>query len=43
MKSLPRVALLIESSRTYGRGVLRGIAKYAHIHGPWSIIPHSGH
>ena len=38
MKSLPRVALLIESSRTYGRGVLRGIAKYTHIHGPWSVF-----
>lgn len=33
----PRVALLIESSRTYGRGVLRGIARYAHAHGPWSF------
>ncbi len=34
----PRVALLIESSRTYGRGILRGIAHYAHAHGPWSIF-----
>jgi len=34
---LPRVALLIESSRTYGRGILRGIARYAHVNGPWSI------
>lgn len=33
----PKVALLIESSRTYGRGILRGIARYAHVHGPWSI------
>src|SRR5208282_3020640 len=33
----PRVALLIESSRTYGRGILRGIARYAHASGPWSI------
>jgi len=38
MKTLPRVALLIESSRTYGRGILRGIARYAHINGPWSIF-----
>ncbi len=37
-QKLPRVALLIESSRTYGRGVLRGIARYAHIHGPWSFL-----
>lgn len=32
-----RVALLIESSRTYGRGVLRGIAQYSHVRGPWSF------
>lgn len=37
-RRLPRVALLIESSRTYGRGVLRGIARYAHVHGPWSFF-----
>jgi LacI family transcriptional regulator len=35
---LPRVALLIETSRTYGRGILRGIAHYAHVHGPWSFF-----
>jgi LacI family transcriptional regulator len=33
---IPRVALLIESSRNYGRGILRGIARYSHLHGPWS-------
>lgn len=33
----PRVALLVESSRAYGRGVLVGIAKYVREHGPWSI------
>jgi len=33
----PKIALLIESSRAYGRGVLRGIAGYARTHGPWSI------
>ena len=38
MRKLPRVALLVESSRTYGRGVLRGIARYAHAHGPWSFF-----
>jgi LacI family transcriptional regulator len=35
--SRPHVALLIESSRAYGRGVLTGIAKYVREHGPWSI------
>jgi len=33
----PRVALLIESSRAYGRGLLLGVAKYVREHGPWSI------
>lgn len=31
------VALLIETSREVGRGLLRGIARYLHWHGPWSI------
>jgi LacI family transcriptional regulator len=33
----PRVALLVESSRAYGRGLLHGIAEYVRLHGPWSI------
>ena len=33
-----KVALLIESSRIYGRGILRGIAKYAHLRGQWSCF-----
>ena len=36
--SPPHVALLIETSRAYGRGLLRGIARYLHEHGPWSIF-----
>lgn len=36
-RSTPRVALLIESSRSYGRELLMGIAKYVRIHGPWSV------
>ena len=34
----PRVALLIESSRAFGRGLLLGIARYVREHGPWSIF-----
>ena len=34
----PRVALLVESSRAYGRGALSGIAKYIREHDPWSIF-----
>lgn len=30
-----KVLLLIESSRAYERALLRGIARYAHLHGPW--------
>jgi LacI family transcriptional regulator len=33
----PRVAVLIESSRSYGRDLLHGIAKYVRLHSPWSI------
>lgn len=32
------VGLLIESSRIYGRGLLRGIAKFARLHDDWSIL-----
>lgn len=31
------MALLIETSRGYGRGLLRGIVRYARLHGPWSF------
>jgi LacI family transcriptional regulator len=34
---LPRVALLIETSNAYARGLLAGIAEYVHEHGPWSV------
>jgi len=37
-RSRPHVALIIESSIEYGRGVLRGIAGYLKEHGPWSIF-----
>ncbi len=38
----PRVALLIETSREYARGLLRGIIRYHREHGPWSLFfkPH---
>jgi LacI family transcriptional regulator len=38
MAARPRVALLVESSRAYGRGLLHGIAEYVRLHGPWSIF-----
>lgn len=33
----PRVALLIETARGYGRQLLRGIVRYSRLHGPWSF------
>jgi LacI family transcriptional regulator len=35
MEQTPRVGLLVESSRAFGRAVLRGIAAYAKAFGPW--------
>ena len=37
-RSRPHVALIIESSLEYGRGLLRGITRYLREHGPWSIF-----
>jgi len=37
MNHTAHVALLIETSRAYGRGLLRGIIRYQREHGPWSI------
>jgi LacI family transcriptional regulator len=38
MKPPRTVALLIESSRGYGRGLLRGIARYARARPNWSLL-----
>ena len=37
MKAPPKVALLIETSNTYARGLLRGIVAYVREHAPWSL------
>jgi LacI family transcriptional regulator len=34
----PRVAVMFDISNSYGRGILRGIAKYARLYGPWVFI-----
>lgn len=34
----PHVAVLIETSRSYGRGLLRGVRRYVAEHGPWSLF-----
>lgn len=38
MAELNHVALLIETSREYARGLLRGIARYHQEFGPWSVF-----
>lgn len=37
-----KVVLLIETSREYGRQLLRGIAKYSRLHGPWTFYREPG-
>jgi LacI family transcriptional regulator len=37
VKSPPKVALLIETSNSYARGLLRGIVSYVREHRPWSL------
>ena len=34
---LPSVAILVDTSRSYGRDIVRGIRRYAAEHGPWSL------
>lgn len=38
MSKIPKVVLLIESSRASGRALLSGIAEYSHHQGPWSFL-----
>ena len=35
---VPHVAVLIETSRSYGRALLRGVRQYIAEHGPWSVF-----
>ena len=37
MAILPKILLIVESSRTCERDFLRGIARYARMHGPWTF------
>jgi LacI family transcriptional regulator len=37
MAGTPKVALLVETSRGYGRALLRGIVRYSRLHGPWGF------
>ena len=33
-----RILLMVETSRGYGRGIVEGVARYAHEHNEWSIF-----
>lgn len=37
MARIPKILLLIESARTCERDFVRGIARYARLHGPWAF------
>lgn len=37
MRKTLKVALLVETARGFGRELLRGVARYAQHHGPWSF------
>ena len=37
MSGTPRIALLIETARGYGRDLLRGIVRYGRLHGAWGF------
>ncbi|MCP4451242.1 MAG: substrate-binding domain-containing protein [Planctomycetes bacterium] len=38
MKKIPKILVLVETSREYARGILSGLAQYSQIHGPWMFI-----
>lgn len=40
---IPQVAMLLETSTEYGRGLLRGIVRYSRLHGPWALYVAPGH
>lgn len=42
MRHIPKVVLLIETSRQFGRSLLRGIGRYVRLHGPWTVYREPG-
>lgn len=38
MADRPRIAVLVETSKTYGRGIIEGISQYVRNHRHWSIF-----
>lgn len=37
-RTQPRVALLIDTNRAFEQGIIRGILRYSHLHGPWTFL-----
>lgn len=42
MSKVYRVTILVDTTSSFGRGIVRGILKYARIHGPWSFYTQLG-
>ncbi|MBN1123884.1 MAG: DNA-binding transcriptional regulator [Sedimentisphaerales bacterium] len=42
MSTIPKVILLVETSRAFGRELLYGIARYSRSHGPWTFYKETG-
>lgn len=42
MAKIPKVILLMDIAGEYGRGIVRGVSKYAHSHGPWALYCEPG-
>ncbi|MDH4203005.1 MAG: DNA-binding transcriptional regulator [Phycisphaerae bacterium] len=42
MKKIPRIIVIAQTISSYGRGLIRGIARYSRLHGPWSFFSERG-
>jgi len=42
MSSSPKIALLLESSHEFGRGLMSGFIQYSRVHGPWIFFKKTG-
>ncbi len=38
MRKIPKIILQIETTHSYGRGLIAGIVKYSQSHGPWAFF-----
>ncbi len=40
MAKLPHVAILVDTATSWGRGIIRGVRRYAHQRSPWLYYVH---